>query len=273
MTRKPSYRVWMAVSACAMLALACGLYIDLGQEATPTPPPFQIPTGIPPATAALPPTAPPSEPTAQPDPASQPTLEATATAQGADVMAEARDLYLKGYLPFPNGQLLTLDDFSLTAPALEVFHFKRSGRQAQNFALWADIVLDSRGETTYPDYTGCGFAYRVQNNTQGYTAILTNSAVRMGHCKDGLSTCELFGTTFGSGEVKVANGVKTKFALVVNQTSAYVIVNDREVGQYSLFTTKLLGSGDIYYGVVSNVNGGYWSACQISNVRVWESLP
>lgn len=272
MTRKLSYRVWMAVSACAMLTLACGLYVDLGQEATPTPPPFQLPTGIPPATAA-PPTAPPPAPVTQAVSTSQPASEASPTTQAENALVEVQDLYQRGYLSSADGQLLALDDFSLTSPALDLFHFERSGRQAQNFALWADIVLESRGDTTYPDYTGCGFAYRVQNNTHGYTAILTNSAVRMGHCKDGLRVCELFGTTHGTGEVSVANGVKTRFTLVVDQTSAYVLVDGREVGQYSLFTTKLLGSGDIYYSVVSNINGGYWSACQFSNVHVWEAAP
>jgi hypothetical protein len=52
-----------------------------------------------------------------------------------------------------------------------------------------------------------------------------------------------------------------------------VLVDDLLVGQYTLFTTKLLGMGEIYYGVVSNLNADYWTSCNISNVRVWESNP
>jgi hypothetical protein len=189
------------------------------------------------------------------------------------VMADVQDYNQKGYLPFQNGQLYVLDDFSKTSLSTDVFDFTRTRQQAQDFALWADIELESKGSTTYPKYTGCGFAYRVQNNSDGSTAILTNDAVRMGYCKGGMRQCELFGTTFGTGEVNVQNKTKTQFSLVVNKDIAYVLVDGILVGQYTLFTTKLLGMGEIYYGVVSNLNDGYWTSCQISNVRVWESNP
>jgi hypothetical protein len=45
------------------------------------------------------------------------------------------------------------------------------------------------------------------------------------------------------------------------------------VGQYTLFSGKLFGMGDLYYGSASNLNAGYWTACQITNVRLWESEP
>ncbi len=273
MNKKRSYRVFGGILACALAALACGLQIDLGQTTTaPTQEPFQLPTGIPPATAASLPTNPP-EPPVQDTAAPQPTVENAITEESSEVAAEVQDYYQKGYLPFQNGQLYKLDDFSRTTPSLQVFEFKRTGQDAQDFALWADIELDSRGSTTYPNYTGCGFAYRVQGNNGGYTAILTNSAVRMGYCKGGMYQCELFGTTFGTGEVDVSNKTKTKFSLVVNKDAAYVLVDDLLVGQYTLFTTKLLGMGEIYYGVVSNLNADYWTSCNISNVRVWESNP
>jgi len=275
MNKKYSYRILGSVSVCVLAVLACGLKIDLGQSPAPTQAPFQLPTGIPPATAVILPTQSPEPPpivlnTAAP----QPTVEINAVTEAPnDVTAAVQDYYQKGYLPFQNGQLYELDDFSRTTPSLNVFEFKRTGQEAQDFALWADIELDSRGATTYPNYTGCGFAYRVQSNSGGYTAILTNNAVRMGYCKSGMYPCELFGTTHGTGEVDVSNKTKTKFSLVVNKDVAYALVDDMLVGQYTLFTTKLLGMGEIYYGVVSNINADYWTSCQISNVRVWESNP
>ena len=139
--------------------------------------------------------------------------------------------------------------------------------------MWADIELDTTGSTTYPKYTGCGFAYRVQNNSDGYTAILTNDYVRMGSCNSGLSQCTLFGTTHGSGVVDVRNKTKTQFSLVVNRARAYVLVDGSLVGEYTLYTTKLLGTGDLYYGAVSDINSGYWSSCKISNIKLWESTP
>ncbi len=283
MNKNHSLRIWATISVCGLAALACGLYIDMGQTPAPTQPPFQLPTSIPPVTAAILPTNPPAtaaiSPTNPPAPPAPdavtppPAVEAAATAEANNVMAEVQDYYQKGYLPFQNGQLHVLDDFSKTSPSLNIFDFTRTRQQAQDFALWADIELDSRGLTTYPNYTGCGFAYRVQNNSDGYTAILTNEAVRLGYCSSGMRQCELFGTTFGTGKVNAPNKTKTQFSLVVNKDIAYVLVDGVLVGQYTLFTTKLLGMGEIYYGAVSNLNAGYWTSCQISNVRVWESNP
>ena len=273
MNKNYSYRIWVAISVCTLVVLACGLQVDLGQPTpAPTQAPFQLPTGIPPVTAAIPPTNPP-EPADLNTVAPQPTVVASVTEKPNAVMADVQDYFQKGYLPFQNGQLHALDDFSKPTLSSDIFSFTRTRQQAQDFALWADIELDSRGSATYPKYAGCGFAYRVQNNSDGYTAILTNDAVRMGYCKGGMRQCELFGTTFGTGEVNVQNKTKTSFSLVVNKNTASVLVDGTLAGQYTLFTTKLLGTGEIYYGVVSNLNEGYSTSCKITNAQVWESNP
>jgi hypothetical protein len=278
MQSKHPYRAWTALSALVLLALACGLSVNLGQEAAPTQAPFQLPTGIPASLASptSPPTNPPAPiiPTVENTPVPLPVEpEVTSTAVGSEFMADVKDYYQRGYLPFENGQMHVLDDFSRPRSSINILDFAATGQQPQNFALWADIVLNTTGSTRYPDYTGCGFAYRVQNRSEGYTAILTNEAVRMGSCSSGLSLCTLFGTTHGTGVVDVPNGSKAKFSLAVNKDHAWVLVNDMLAGQYTLYTTKLLGTGDLFYATVSNINAGYFTACQISNVRLWESAP
>jgi hypothetical protein len=225
--------------------------------------------------------APISSPTSQPAPTAEntatPTPEpaGTATQDTSQVAADVKDYYARGFLPFENGQLTLLDDLSRTSLSLSVFDLANTHVHVQNFAVWADIELNSNGSPTYPDYTGCGFAYRVQNNNEGYTAILTNDYVRMGACTDGFRACTLFGTAygFGTGMVDVPNGTKTRFALAANKDRAWALVDGKLVGQYMLYTTKLLGTGDLYYGAVSNINAGYQTSCKITNVRVWESRP
>jgi hypothetical protein len=272
------YPLWAATASFALIALACSLFTNVVPTAVPTAVPTQIPpelpTAIPTQTVVAPPTSPPMvtpEDTAIP----LPSPDVAATQAISQVKADVKDYYDKGYLPFENGQIYLLDDFSKPSSSLDMFDFTRTGQQSQDFALWADIELDTTGSTQYPDYTGCGFAYRVQNNSDGYTAILTNDAVRMGHCGSGLRQCELFGTLygFGTGEVRIPNNTKALFSLAVNRDRAFVLVDGKLVGQYALFTTKLLGKGDIYYATVGNINAGYWTSCQISNVRLWESLP
>ena len=276
MNKKYASRMWIFITAFAPIILACSLVTGVVPAATSTQASFILPTGIPPQAVTASPTRSP-EPTAESAPILSPTLAIAPTIVQTEVtnpvMADIKDYYGKGYLPFETGKLYTLDDFSETRPSIKVFNFSRTGQQSQDFALWADIELDTTGSTTYPKYTGCGFAYRVQNNNEGYTAILTNDVVRMGYCTNGLSQCELFGTTHGTGNVDVRDRTKARFSLVVNRDHAYVLVDGVMIGQYSLFTTKLIGMGDLYYGVVSDINDGYWTSCKISNVHLWESLP
>ena len=273
MSNRGAYHISSAIAVLALVTIACGLSIDLVSTPTVAPPPPPLPTQAPPPTIA---------PTDQPAPTAENTSAPAAQPQVAptedtsQLTADVQDYYAKGFLPFETGQLTTLDDLSKTSVSLNVFDLSNTHVQAQNFALWADIELHTTGYTpTYPDYTGCGFAYRVQNTNEGYTAILTNDYVRMGACTDGFRACTLFGTAygFGTGQADVPNGTKTRFALAVNKDRAWAIVDGRLVGQYTLYTTKLLGTGDLYYGAVSNVNAGYQTACKISNVRVWESRP
>jgi hypothetical protein len=263
-------RIIAAICVLAVTALACGLSIDLGSTPTPPPPPPQLPTVIP-IPLSFPTTAP--APTAENPPAASP--EVTVTEESGEVMPEVKDYYQRGYLPFENGQLQVLDDLSKTGMSLDLVDLTNTRQQVQDFALWADIELHTTGSTTYPEYTGCGFGYRVQNHNEGYTAILTNEWVRMGACSSGFKQCTLFGTTygFGTGRVYVPNGAKAQFSLVVNKDRAWVLVDGNLVGQYSLYTTKLLGTGDLLYAGVSKINAGYMTACEISNVRLWQSRP
>lgn len=276
MLNERAHRIWSAIAVLTLVTLACGFSVDLGSTPTPKPPPPP-----PPLPTAMP--LPTSLPTSQPAPTAEdtaaPTLTAepagTATQDTSQVSADVQDYYAKGFLPFENGQLTILDDLSKTSLSLNIFDITDSHVQVQNFAVWADIELHTIGSTTYPDYTGCGFAYRVQNHDEGYTAVLTNDFVRMGACASGFRLCTLFGTTygFGTGQVDVPNGQKTQFAVAVNKDHAWALVDGKLVGQYSLYTTRLLGTGDLYYGAVSNVNAGYQTTCKITNIRVWDSRP
>ncbi len=267
--------IWAVIAALALMALACGLHIDLVSTAVPSPTPSQLPPAIPAdvVSPVSPPTNPP-EPTVQDTSVPLPAADVETTEAASRVMADVKDYYQRGYLPFENGQLYVLDDFSKTRATNKLYDFTRTGQQSQNFALWADIELNTIGSTTtYPDYTGCGFAYRVQNGSEGYTAILTNTAVRMGSCNSSSGPCTLFGTTNGTGVVDVPNKSKVQFSLAVNKDHAWVLVDGTLVGQYSLYTTRLMGMGDLDYAVVSNINAGYMTSCQITNVRLWESEP
>jgi hypothetical protein len=258
------------IASLMFAALACNFGATPANAISTQAPPTAFPADTPSQIFIPSPTSTP-QPVVENTPA--PTLEIPATQADSQIMIDVKDYYEKGYLPYENGELTSLPDFSTTQPAMEFHDFTRTRVQAQDFALWADIELNSIGSTTYPNYTGCGFAYRVQNHNQGYTAILTNDYVRMGACSAGMLQCELFGTLHGTGEVDVQNKTKTRFSLIVNKDRAYVLVDGILAGQYNLFTSKLMGMGDLYYDAVSNYAAGYWTSCQMTNIQLWESYP
>ena len=268
------YSILAVIVSLILVTLACSLVTSTAPSAVPTQTLFVLPTETdsPPEVGIASPTSPPP-PTVENTSAPLPTPEVSATQADNQIMTDVQDYYEKGYLPFQNGELTSLPDFSKTQPSMDVNDFTPAGVQSQDFALWADIELNSIGSTTYPNYTGCGFVYRVQSNSMGYTAILTNDFVRMGACSSDLRQCELFGTLYGTGEVNVPNKTNVQFSLIANRDRAYVLVDGILAGQYGLFTTKLLGMGDLYYGVVSNFGAGYWSSCQMTNIKLWESHP
>ena len=278
MHKKSPARVLVAIAVLTLAALSCGLYFNFDNPTPsplPPPPPIAtpfVPTLAPPAvaTATEAPPPPPADTVAPP-----PEPQAAAEEPSSEVPAEVEEYFGKGYLPYENGELITLDDFTKTAPTLNMVDLKPTGQQVQDFALWADIELKSTGQTTYPDYTGCGFAYRVQGQNEGYTAVLTNDYMRMGACSGGFKSCDLFGTSysFNKGQVDVPNGSVAHFGMAVNNNRAWVMVNGLEVGQYTLYETRLTGTGDLHYAAVGNINEGFWSSCSITNARLWKSVP
>ncbi len=267
-----SQYLWTVVVSLTLASLACNFgktpptIVPTSEREVPT----ALPTDIPPQILVPSPTNPP--PTVENSPTPSP-VETPAIQTDSQIMADVKDYYEKGYLPYEGGELTILPDFSRTQPAIDFHDFTPTRVKAQDFALWADIELNSTGSSTYPNYTGCGFAYRVQGNNQGYTAILATDHVWMGACSAGMRECELFGALYGTGEVDVYNKTKTRFSLIVNRDRAYVLVNGFLAGQYNLFTSKLMGMGDLLYDSVSNYAAGYWTSCQMSNVKLWESYP
>jgi len=275
MDQWPAERFRIAITAITLSALACNLTIDRGTNAT-QPPVNQLPS---PALQVLPtevqPTQPSLPPTDAPTNAPSPTEEVPSEGQIPEpIRKDVDSYYSRDYLPFANGEIHFLNDFEKTKPSYYEFDFTPIGQKAQNFALWADIEIETNGQVpNYPKFSGCGFAYRVQRNSDGYISFLTNDYVRMGYCDSGLINCQLFGTNVGTGKVNIPNRYQARFSLAVNKTLATVLVDGILIGRYDLFTSRMLGTGDLYYGAVSNINEGYWTSCKISNVILWESLP
>ena len=122
----------------------------------------------------------------------------------------------------------------------------------------------------YPEHSGCGFSFRISpTNYDGYTAHITNESVLVTYCNESIHKCGQLGKTRGTGTLNLPNPAEAKLELVVNGTQAYVRVNGEFIGEYTLFTDKMVDPGYILYSIVSGTNADYGTRCEITNGGLW----
>ena len=121
-----------------------------------------------------------------------------------------------------------------------------------------------------PEYSGCGFSFRMSPvNYDGYTAQITNQAVLVTFCNESIRRCGQLGKTRGTGTLNLPNPAEASMELVVNGTQAYVLVNDEFIGEYTLFTDKMLDPGYLLYSIISGTNKDYGTRCEVTNAHLW----
>ena len=140
----------------------------------------------------------------------------------------------------------------------------------QSFAVWGDIRMESARPVSGPEYSGCGFSFRInESNFDGYTAHITNQAVLLTFCNASINRCGRIGKTSGTGTLKLPNPAEASMELIVEGTQANVLVNGEFIGRYTLFTDKMLEPGYLLYSIISGTNAEYGTRCEITNAHLW----
>lgn len=238
------------------------------QEPTPQPPtatvvPTDTPTSVPTETP---------RPTFTPKPTITPDLAATQVQE--DALAKVNSYVEAGYLSSADGELFNLEDYYREMAKIGFLDFNWAGYDdlVQNFAYWGDIEWENAGPVGYPNYSGCGVSFRINtDNFDGYTAMLTNERVLLTYCDTSIRRCGEIGKTRGSGRLSLGSPVKATMEFVVNDTQAYALVDGEFIGEYTLFTEKLLDPGYFIYSIISGTNKDYGVRCQITNSYLWIS--
>lgn len=236
------------------------------------------PTPQPPTATLVPTDTPTSVPTGTPRPTFTPkptnTPDVAATQLQEDALVKVNSYVEAGYLSDADGELFKLDDYYREMAMIGFLDFDSAGHNSlvRNFAYWGDIEWENAGPVGYPNYSGCGISFRInQDNYDGYTAMLTNGRVLLTYCDDSIRRCGELGKTRGSGRLNLGSPVKATMELVVNDTQAYALVDGEFIGEYTLFTEKLLDPGYFIYAIISGTNKDYGVRCQITNSYLWVS--
>ena len=202
-------------------------------------------------------------PSATPSPTRTPDLAAT---QGyEDMFTLVQEYNEKGYLSTTKGEYIELNDFKATMAKLNYYQRYPTGQKATSFVISAHFRWSTATKT--PDVSGCGFAFAVQNNGDHYAVFLDKSLLRF--LRNDSNGTRRLGKTSGSDAFKYGNPAEADFKLVVNESHAYVFIDERMI-EYS-FAKNVNLTGKLEFALRSGTNKEYGTSCEITDASVWIS--
>ncbi len=244
-----------------IVSLACS---SVAPAAAPTAPPPT--TQAPPTLTATATTA----PTSTPEPTATPDLAATKEAE-AD-QARLQKYVDSGYISSTKGTIYSLTDNTLQMAKINYINYDMTGYndQVTDFAAWEDLKFSSAGPVAYPEFSGCGFGFRMKDNGDTYTAMVTNDSVLITWCFEALGNrCGRVGKTSGTGRLKLSNPAEVHFEFIVSGGKAFALVDDKMIASYTLFADRLTDPGYFLYSIVSGTNKDYGTRCTMTNGKIW----
>jgi hypothetical protein len=206
-------------------------------------------------------------PTKTPLPTTTPNLAATQKYE--DFFAIVQRIHEAGQIPGTDGQYLKLDDYSDEVATKLSYEYAETGISAKNFIVRGDFEWSNAVNTT--NISGCGFVYRVQQNTDHYLVVLDAfSGVKLASSTD-RGTYSMGSPQNGDEKISDfgSDPYHATFTLVVNDLKSYVYVNDVYQGEYKLLDYRITDSGLLSGAVLSATSEGYGTRCNITNIQVW----
>jgi len=197
------------------------------------------------------------------------TQDVAATQQTSDMQSRIQKYVQAGYLTSDKGNFTALVDSSSELAKKNYLSVKDAGFEdkTRDFAVWSHVKLSSAASVNYPEYSGCGFIFRLADNGDSYRAMVTKDRVLMAMCRN--LHCTEVGKTKGSGRLSYDNDFEADVELIVNDMSAHVLVDGQSIGDYSLSSTYLTDPGFVGYTVISGTNKDYGTRCEFSNGGLW----
>jgi hypothetical protein len=256
MRKKLLNPIWLLGVLLIMATSACG--------SLNAPTPTAAPTNAPTATSLPTSTA---QPTSTPVPTA--TQDLVATQQALDLQARIQRYIQNNYLNTAQGNFVKIEEATYALAKMNYLDFEDAGYNGtlQDFAAWTHIKLDSAASVNYPEYSACGFAFRINKNGDAYAATLSKDRVIFAACRNG--NCKEVGKARGTGRVAYPNNFEADFELIVNGQQAVVLADGQFIGEYLLSGDYLTDPGNFSYVVFSGTNQDYGTRCEFDNSGLW----
>ena len=259
MQLKLSAQTFSLIVCMALLVSGCATAAPVSTP-TNTPQPTATQTSVPTSTLT---------PTRTPRPTSTPNMTATRNAE--EFQAEIQSYVDQGYLETTEGSVEEVGMFVRSFAQLDWYSWDSLGVNVAEFLLSGHFEWSSAYRSAAE--SGCGFVFAIQDDGSHYAVFLDRSRIVFLDYDTSYGTYSRYvGLTRGTGKVKFDNpfdhAVEADFALIVNDTTTYVLVDNELAGQYSLAQSRIL-KGDLGLTVLSGTNKDFGTRCVISNIHLW----
>ena len=258
-------KVRLSLSVLLILAFVLSACGAIAQPPTATPASTNTPQ--PTATITQTPTNTP-RPSPTPRPTKTPNLAATERMD--EFNSQTQSYFEKSYLATADGEIKEIDDFAFDWAQLNWYNWLPLGEEASDFYLSAHVKWSSAYRNA--DTSGCGFIFAIQDNGDHYAVFLDQSRIFFLNADQSSGYSRPVGLTRGTGRVDFDNPAdspqEADFAVIVNGTYTYVLVNGEVVGEYTLAKSKVL-RGDIGLSLLSGTNKDYGTRCEMTDIHAW----
>lgn len=217
--------------------------------------PTETPTPLPTDTPRPTPT---SIPTRTPNPTATPDLAYE------ELLLLVQNYYDEGYLPSLDGDYRQMDDFREEWAQMEWFQWWTYDTSATNFLLSTHLKWSSASGT--PELAGCGVVFAIQDDGQNYAVFLDRD--RIYFTRTDKKYYYEIGKTKGTGRVEYDVSDDADFILIVIEKYAYVIVDGKLIGEYTLSQDQPI-QGHLGFSILSGTNKDYGTRCEATHIRVW----
>lgn len=250
MYKKVHSPILLAGVILILASLACGAIQPAAPTAVPTD------TSAPPAATDT------LEPTSTPQPTATPNVAATQLYN--DVFSKVQKFADDKLISSTNGDYIELDDFNDSFSQIGWYQSYPTKTVLESFVFVGHLKWQTAAQTS--DLSGCGILFGQQEDTSDYAVFLDKSRIYFSS-----STPQFYselGKTRGTGRLSLGNPAEADLTLLVHNNYAYVYVDDKLIGEYTLSKDKPL-KGIFGYGIISGTNKNYGTSCEVTNARVW----
>lgn len=190
--------------------------------------------------------------------------QAQATANAGAMMADLQDLVESGYLGSTSGYYMTLPDYYEAKAMINYFGIDPLYIEPTNFVLRGHVQAAMDGESGNAFSSGCGFAFRMTEDTFYVVIQAMDGNVFLYKKRAGSNMLPVVGRKF-VGQIGFPEA-EFDFMLVVEGPSFRWFVNGQHITQ---FYDAAYEEGSIGYAMLSGTNTGFGTSCAITDVEAW----